>query len=710
MEVFLNIMTCIFEVTIFELFFKGLLRRRYSSPIFYIAIYIGVVSLIYGINSLGNSKLNLIANILIYYAVYSLLYEEELKERVFYFTVFFTTFAGVEILFEFVLSLILGEGYSWENQSHLARFIVICLEKLITFVTLFIIKKKLNKQKYGIKNEILLYSLVLPIATFGIYSALLYSGLMVEVSGINEGILLVGCILLLFANAIIFFLYEYIFRLNYENQALEMLTLKTDLEKKYYDRMEKINLEQSNYMHDLKFMLRTIGNLAVQDQNEEITSVIQNMKIRIGAMEEEFFCKNKVLNTILCEKKKEAIDNKINYQACNLIESFTAFVDFVEELSHAGEETAKKQCHCSGWTANHNVDIWRQTGPVDGEPKYAYWPMGGVWLCSQSYEYYRYSRDLEYLKNKIYPSLRGSVLFCLDWLQQREDGLYYTAPSTSPENTFKDGEGHACGVSYMTTMDLAIIKELFANYLEACNALEIKEDLIEQVNERSKLLPNYQIGRTGKIQEWIKDFEEFDVGHRHFSPVFGFHPGHSIKKTDTELVKACQKFIEEKVANYKQQIGWSCAWLINLWARLGDGTKANYYYEELLRQSVYNNLFDLHPPLGETEGEREVFQIDGNFGSASAVAEMLLSSEDGKITILPALPESWESGKVKGLLAVGGVEVDIAWKNKKPISISLCSSVDQSINIFYGNKKLTEKIELKKQEQQIIDLHSCEWI
>ena len=311
MEVFLNIMTCIFEVTIFELFFRGLLRRRYSSPIFYIAIYIGVVSLIYGINSLGNSKLNLIANILIYYAVYSLLYEEELKERVFYFTVFFTTFAGVEILCEFVLSLILGEGYSWENQSHLARFILICLEKLITFVTLFIIKKKLNKQKYGIKNEILLYSLVLPIATFGIYSALLYSGLMVEVSGINEGILLVGCILLLFANAIIFFLYEYILRLNYENQALEMLTLKTDLEKKYYDRMEKVNLEQSNYMHDLKFMLRTIGNLAVQDQNEEITSVIQNMKIRIGAMEEEFFCKNKVLNTILCEKKKEAIDKII---------------------------------------------------------------------------------------------------------------------------------------------------------------------------------------------------------------------------------------------------------------------------------------------------------------------------------------------------------------------------------------------------------------
>ena len=404
------------------------------------------------------------------------------------------------------------------------------------------------------------------------------------------------------------------------------------------------------------------------------------------------------------------INTEMNYWLngpCNLIESFEPFVDFVEELSHAGEETAKKQCHCSGWTANHNVDIWRQTGPVDGEPKYAYWPMGGVWLCSQSYEYLRYSEDLKALKNKIYPSLRGSVLFCLDWMQQREDGLYYTAPSTSPENTFEDDEGHSCGVSYMTTMDLAIIKELFANYLAAADVLGIEEDLIKLVKERSKLLPGYQIGKTGMIQEWIKDFEKSDVGHRHFSPVFGFHPGHSIKKTDTELVQACQNFIEEKAENFKQQIGWSCAWLINLWARLGDGTKANHYYEELLRQSVYDNLFDLHPPLGETEGEREVFQIDGNFGSASGVAEMLISSEKGKITILPALPDSWKNGKVRGLLAAGAIEVDITWKDRKPVSVSLCSSSDQNVSLFYRNRKLAEQIELKKQEQQIINLCSC---
>ena len=221
------------------------------------------------------------------------------------------------------------------------------------------------------------------------------------------------------------------------------------------------------------------------------------------------------------------INTEMNYWLngpCNLIESFEPFVDFVEELSHAGEETAKKQCHCSGWTANHNVDIWRQTGPVDGEPKYAYWPMGGVWLCSQSYEYFRYSEDLKTLKNKIYPSLRGSVLFCLDWMQQREDGLYYTAPSTSPENTFEDDEGHSCGVSYMTTMDLAIIKELFANYLAAADVLGIEEDLIELVKERSKLLPGYQIGKTGMIQEWIKDFEKMldtDIFHLYLDSIQG---------------------------------------------------------------------------------------------------------------------------------------------------------------------------------------------
>ena len=204
-----------------------------------------------------------------------------------------------------------------------------------------------------------------------------------------------------------------------------------------------------------------------------------------------------------------------------------------------------------------------------------------------------------------------------------------------------------------------------------------------------------------------KIFEPCEIGHLPRKQT----PGVIVVK-DANSRSANIVYLEKKSirASYRKSREMISQREVQIWYEINSVTKANYYYEELLRQSVYNNLFDLHPPLGETEGEREVFQIDGNFGSASAVAEMLLSSEDGKITILPALPGSWESGKVKGLLAVGGVEVDIAWKNGKPISISLCSSLDQSINIFYENKKLTERVELKKQEQQIIDLHSCEWI
>lgn len=403
------------------------------------------------------------------------------------------------------------------------------------------------------------------------------------------------------------------------------------------------------------------------------------------------------------------INTEMNYWpngSCNLLESYLPFVDFVNELSDVGKETARKQYHCSGWTANHNIDIWRQTGPVGGDPKYAYWPMGGVWLCSQSYEYYKYSKDIECLKTKLFPAMRGSIEFCLEWLQLGEDGKYYTAPSTSPENTFADREGRACGVSYMTTADLAIIKEMFSNYLDAVKVLGIEDEFVDKILECQERLPGYQISKTGKIQEWIQDFDETDIGHRHFSPIFGLYPGHSIKKEDTLLVEACKKFIEEKVENYTQQIGWSCAWLINLWARLGDGTKANYYYEELLRQSVYDNLFDLHPPLGETEGEREVFQIDGNFGSASAVAEMLLNSEEGKIEILPALPESWKTGTITGILAVGNIEVNLSWKNGIPEKLSLVTSIPQTIEIWYKGKQIINILELKKGERQIVDLRS----
>lgn len=315
MEIILDILTCIFEIVIFDVFFRNVTQKKYKNPLYNMLIFLAMLIIICSINSYGNSLLNLVGNIIIYFLSCCLLFETTLKKRIFYFIVFYTAFAGVEIIFEFTLSLVIGDGYQWYSQTQLSRLIVTCLEKLVTFITLFIIEKKLNKNKCGIKNGILIYSFVLPIATFGIYSTLLYSGLRIKLSELSETFLIISCILLLFANAIIFLMYDYIFQLNYEKQMFEMISLKTDMEKKYYDRMEKVNVEQSNYMHDLKFLLKTIGDLAVHDQNEEIKTVVQGMKIRIGEMEDEFYTKNKVLNTILCEKKREAIDCQIDYTA-----------------------------------------------------------------------------------------------------------------------------------------------------------------------------------------------------------------------------------------------------------------------------------------------------------------------------------------------------------------------------------------------------------
>ncbi len=329
MKIALEVITCLFEIIIFDTFFKGVMRRKCSYLKYNILIYFGTLILISYINSFENSKLNLIANILIYFVINSLMFEGNLKKKVFYFIAFYTVFSGIEIIFEFTLSLMIGEGYRWNNQTQLSKLIITCLEKLVTFIILFLIRKKLNKEKYGIKNEILIYSFILPISTFGIYSALLYSGLMLKVSGVSETLLIVSCILLFFANAIIFLMYDYIFLLNHEKQTLEMISLKTDMEKKYYDRMEKVNIEQANYMHDLKFLLKTIGNLAIHDKNEEIKSVVQDMKIRIGEIEDEFFCRNKVLNTILCEKKREALDNKIEYKA--YVEP-GIYLDFIQDI------------------------------------------------------------------------------------------------------------------------------------------------------------------------------------------------------------------------------------------------------------------------------------------------------------------------------------------------------------------------------------------
>lgn len=359
------------------------------------------------------------------------------------------------------------------------------------------------------------------------------------------------------------------------------------------------------------------------------------------------------------------INTQMNYWpagVCNLIECYEPLLSLLKDLSVAGKETAKKNFYCEGWVANHNVDIWRSTKAVAGMAKYAFWPMGGVWLSTSLFEYYKYTRDKDLLNKEIYPILKGSAEFCLSWLEKLDDGYYHTPLSTSPENTFYDKDGRECAISYSSTMDIALIKELFKDILYSSRILKIEDDFIAKLKRVYAKLPPYKIGKDGKLQEWIEDFSEVNKGHRHFSPLFAFFPGTTISDKENEkFIAAVEKFIEIRLENGGGHTGWSLAWIINLYAKLGNVEKALKYLRELIANSSYDNLLDLHPPLGENEFEKVVFQIDGNFGGISGIANMLLKCINGKGEISKNLTKIWKKGSISGLLDFEGKEVNFEW-------------------------------------------------
>lgn len=359
------------------------------------------------------------------------------------------------------------------------------------------------------------------------------------------------------------------------------------------------------------------------------------------------------------------INTQMNYWpagVCNLIECYEPLLSLLKDLSVAGKETAKKNFYCEGWVANHNVDIWRSTKAVAGMAKYAFWPMGGVWLSTSLFEYYKYTRDKDLLNKEIYPILKGSAEFCLSWLEKLDDGYYHTPLSTSPENTFYDKDGRECAISYSSTMDIALIKELFKDILYSSRILKIEDDFIAKLKRVYAKLPPYKIGKDGKLQEWIEDFSEVNKGHRHFSPLFAFFPGTTISDKENEkFIAAVEKFIEIRLENGGGHTGWSLAWIINLYAKLGNVEKALKYLRELIANSSYDNLLDLHPPLGENEFEKVVFQIDGNFGGISGIANMLLKCINGKGEISKNLTKIWKKGSISGLLDFEGKEVNLEW-------------------------------------------------